>query len=423
VRSRPLTTWLPVVSMMLVSVISYIDRNTLALLAPTILKETGLSAEQYGFIISAFSVAYMIGNPVWGAILDRIGVRKGMLAAVAAWSFASMSHAFASGFASFAAARAVLGFGEGATFPGSMQTAMRTLPPNKRSRGIAISYSGGSLGAIITPIIMTPVAAAWGWRGTFWFTGAIGGLWLLQWFFLSKRKELATGNREQSSDLAQSQMALELAVHGAPSWRHPQTWALIAAYGLGAVPLGFVLYETSLYLSAVLHKTQIEIGAVLWIPPLGWEAGYFFWGWATDRYTRGGASLSAMRRMFLICTLFSLPFALIPRVDSFVFTMAMLFFAMFIAAGFIIGSLAAANSYYSRAHSGLIAGLAAGSWSALVALVMPGFGWLFDRHLYSLAFDLVCVFPILGFASWWVLSRSQSKVHQEPASSGLPTRG
>src|SRR5438309_3756269 len=120
--------WLPVISMMLVSVISYIDRNTLALLAPTILRDTGLNAEQYGFIISAFSIAYMIGNPAWGLILDRVGVRRGMTMAVAVWSFASMTHAFATGFRSFAGARAILGFGEGATFPGSMRTAMQTLP-------------------------------------------------------------------------------------------------------------------------------------------------------------------------------------------------------------------------------------------------------------------------------------------------------
>ena len=66
--------------MMVVSTISYIDRNTLALLAPTILREAHLSNEQYGFIISAFSVAYMLGNPLWGYALDRIGVRAGMTA-------------------------------------------------------------------------------------------------------------------------------------------------------------------------------------------------------------------------------------------------------------------------------------------------------------------------------------------------------
>ena len=168
--------WLPVVSMMLVSVISYIDRNTLALLAPTILHDTGLSAEQYGFVISAFSIAYMLGNPVWGVILDRIGVRRGMMFAVGIWSLASVSHAFAIGFRGFAAARAILGFGEGATFPGSMRTAMQTLPVENRSRGIAISYSGGSLGAIITPLPVRSsqrLVLVHGPRGAFIFTATI----------------------------------------------------------------------------------------------------------------------------------------------------------------------------------------------------------------------------------------------------------
>ncbi|HSW50268.1 MAG TPA: MFS transporter [Bryobacteraceae bacterium] len=58
------------------------------LLAPTILKQTGLSAEQYGYVISAFSVAYMLANPLWGRWLDRFGVRVGMIVAVTLWSAA-----------------------------------------------------------------------------------------------------------------------------------------------------------------------------------------------------------------------------------------------------------------------------------------------------------------------------------------------
>jgi ACS family hexuronate transporter-like MFS transporter len=386
--------------MMLVSMISYIDRNTLALLAPTILRDTHLSAEQYGFIISAFSIAYMIGNPVWGRILDRIGLRVGMTAAVSLWTLASASHAFAAGFRTFAAARTILGFGEGATFPGGLRTVMQTLPPEHRTRGTAVAYSGGSFGALITPIIVTPIAALWGWRGAFWFTGAVGGLWLLIWAALARRPDLA----QQAPEVTRS-ITVAPPSGAEPKWNDPRVWAYIAAYAQGAFPIGFVLYDTSLYLDAALHKSQIQIGAVLWIPPLGWEVGYFFWGWVTDRFTRAGASLTAMRREFFLLMWLSLPLAAVPLVDSFPLVMAMLFFAMFIAAGIAIGSVAYATSSFSASHSGLIAGLGAGSWSAVVALVLPGVGRLFDLHRYNTAFLIAALFPIAGYIGWRELSR------------------
>ena len=185
-----LTRWLPAGSMMLVSVLSYIDRNTLALLAPSILKDTHMSVAAYGWVVSAYSVLFTIGNPLWGKILDRIGLRRGMSAAVSLWTLASASHAFAGGFGGFAAARAVLGLGEGAASPGGLRTVVQTLPPSSRSRGMALTFSGGSAGAILTPIIMTPVAAAWGWRAAFWFTGLLGALWILVWLVLSRRADV-----------------------------------------------------------------------------------------------------------------------------------------------------------------------------------------------------------------------------------------
>lgn len=158
--------------MLLVSLISYIDRNTLALLSPTILKETGLTAEQYGWVISAFSLAYMLANPLWGKWLDRFGLRLGMLLAVSIWTVASASHAVAAGFLGFVLVRALLGFGEGATFPGGLRTVTQTLPLSLRARGVAVAYSGGSLGAVVTPLIITPLALAFGWRAAFFCSRA-----------------------------------------------------------------------------------------------------------------------------------------------------------------------------------------------------------------------------------------------------------
>src|SRR5512133_2320043 len=157
-RRAEKSRWATTVFLLFVSFISYLDRNTLAVLAPTILRDTHLSVEQYGFVISAFSVAYMIGNPVWGYLLDRFGLTRGLATAVSLWTAASAAHAVVGGFGGFATARALLGWAEGATFPAGLRGTVETLPEAKRGRGMAIAYSGGSLGAIVTPLIVTPLA-------------------------------------------------------------------------------------------------------------------------------------------------------------------------------------------------------------------------------------------------------------------------
>src|SRR5947207_15638783 len=83
--------WVPCIGMALCSWLSFVDRQVLAVLAPTILKDTGLSAQDFGNIVFFFFVAYTIANPLWGSILDFVGLRVGMLIAVALWSAASVS--------------------------------------------------------------------------------------------------------------------------------------------------------------------------------------------------------------------------------------------------------------------------------------------------------------------------------------------
>jgi ACS family hexuronate transporter-like MFS transporter len=384
--------------MMLVSLISYVDRQTLALLSPTILAQTGLTVEQYGYIISAFSVAYSLGNPVWGRILDRVGLRSGMAASVSMWTAASAAHGFATGLWSFAAARAALGFGEGATFPGGLRAAVQSLPMHLRSRGIAVSYSGGSLGALLTPLIVGPVAAAWGWRAAFFATGLVGLAWLALWAFVSRRPDMA---RRASA-------TVEVAV-ARPRWTDPRVWSFMCAYALGGLPLGFVLYQTAIYLNRVLGATQSDISRVLWVPPLGWEAGYFFWGWLADRtLQRVPSRTRAYRALFALCTLLSLPLAAVPHLPPLLVpTLALLFLAMFAAAGFIIISMSYSTHVYSAGDSGLVAGLGAGSWSALVAVSMPLFGRLFDARGYGWAFLAASLAPVLGYAIWWAVNRDR----------------
>ena len=108
---RPVTglrVWVPVLVMMTCSWLSYIDRQAFSVLSPTILRDTGLSAGGYADAVFGFSIAYMIGNLVWGSLLDFVGLRLGMLIAVGVWTAASAAHSMVSGLWGFAMAQAVL---------------------------------------------------------------------------------------------------------------------------------------------------------------------------------------------------------------------------------------------------------------------------------------------------------------------------
>ena len=283
--------WVPAGAMLAVSLISYIDRNTLALLAPTILRETGLSGEQYGFIISAFSIAYMLANPVWGKILDRAGLRRGMTVAVSCWTVASVAHAFAGGLWSFAAARAALGFGEGATFPGGLRTVVQTLPEHQRGRGLAVAYSGGSLGAVVTPADRDADLPVVGLArrllvhrtGRARVAGIVG-----RGFETPGDPPRAAGRRVEDPRTASA------ATGACGRSSAPTPWARCRSGLCSTVRRSIWRIPSA--------RTQAFIGKVLWIPPLGWEVGYFVWGWLTDRGLRqAGSRRAGLRRMLAWC--------------------------------------------------------------------------------------------------------------------------
>jgi MFS transporter, ACS family, hexuronate transporter len=398
--------WMPVAAMTLLSLLSYVDRSVLAQLSPTILRDEGLSAEQYGWIIDAFSVAYLVGSPVWGYVLDRFGVRVGLAIAVALWTAASASHAFASTAATFALARAALGFGEGATFPGGLRTATQTLRPDQRARGLAVAYSGGSLGAVLTPIIATPIALRWGWRGAFWCTGFFGLAWLALWAIVSRDARLAPPPREErgGDGVARSISASQ---PRSPRLADPSVWGFMAAYAFGGLPLGFVLYGAPVYLGRHLLWDQTTLGHVLWLPPLGWEVGYFFWGWIIDRGAGEATPESPnFGRLFALLAVLALPLALTPLVGSRAAILALLFLAMFVSAGFVIVSLAETTRRHAERDAGYLAGLGVGAWSGLM-MVMPVFGRLFDRGHFRTAFTMAALSPAIGWLTWLAASRTR----------------
>jgi len=320
-----------------------------------------------------------------------------MAIAVALWSLASLAHAWTNSFLGFWFARAALGLGEGAAAPGGLRAVTHTLDASERSRGIAMAYSGGSAGAIITPILMTPVALRYGWRGAFWATGIIGVAWLVFWFVLTWRKPWAAPTEH-----------VVVPTGAKPSLKDSRVWAFLLCYSLGALPLGFTVYSAALYLDRAMHLSQKQIGAMLWIPPLGSEVGIFFWGFLMDRLSRDRGKLRVISWLLPAAALMSLPLALIPLHTAYEGVLAQFFLAMFVASGFQLLPISYATELFSAQQSGWIGGLCTGAYGAMLAVAMPYFGRLFDARNFQLAFLIAGVLPVAGYAIWLGITKRRA---------------
>jgi MFS family permease len=112
--------------------VSYIDRQTLSVIAPTVQAQLGIDDVAYGWLVSAFSIAYLVGAPIAGRVIDRVGARRGLLVAVLVWSGVAALHTLVPGFGVLFGLRIALGIAESPSFPGAAQTIHRALPPKDR---------------------------------------------------------------------------------------------------------------------------------------------------------------------------------------------------------------------------------------------------------------------------------------------------
>ena len=393
-----LEMWVPCIGMALCSWLSFVDRQVLAILTPTIMAETGLTAQNFTDAASFFFLAYTLSNPVWGSVLDFAGLRLGMLLAVGIWTGASMSHAAMTTFAGFALARAVLGFGEGATFPGGLRTAVESLPATLRARGIALSFSGGTIGAVMMPLLLGPLAIKYGWRAAFMATGALGLIWLVIWAVIARPPFLP------KNPARPPKMTF-------PNLGERRVWALFFSYALPAISPGPILTIVSIYLSQRLQLTQAEVNQLVWIPPLTWGIGYFFWGWAADRFA---ANNPRPVGMFAVLTLVSLTLGMTTWSTSVAWAIGLMSVSTFIGGGFQMVALKVGSYAFPREQAAMMSGIASGSWSlvnfVLLRAIGSWSGWM-NAQRWEEIFWLIAVLPAIGIGLWLVLSSGDKRAH------------
>ena len=158
--------------------INYIDRQTIAILKPTLEHSIGMTEIDYGYIVDAFQIAYAIGLLGVGRVIDRVGTRIGYMLVMAFWSLSAMGHALASTAMEFGVARFFLGLGESGNFPAAIKTVAEWFPQKERSLATGIFNSGANVGAIVAPLIVPCVTLRYGWHVAFLTTGIFSALWI-----------------------------------------------------------------------------------------------------------------------------------------------------------------------------------------------------------------------------------------------------
>ncbi len=291
--TRPLPktdAWMLAALTTLAMSLSYVDRQALAVLAPTITKALGISDVGYGWLGSAFSLAYLAGGPLAGMWIDRIGARRGLLASVVAWSIVAALQAAAPGFGALVAIRLALGLAESPTFPGGVQTVQRGLPEGDRARGMSLLFVGMAVGGMLAPPIANGIATRFGWRAAFIGTGALAAAWAPLWVAVTSRRHVREVLDEVGEAATRPSM-LQTAAHPA------MTRGLIGL--LAIVPASaFAMAWESKYYVRQFALTQKGLTGYLVASALAYDAGAILFGdLAARRARRRGHDRSAPRAL------------------------------------------------------------------------------------------------------------------------------
>jgi ACS family hexuronate transporter-like MFS transporter len=184
------------------TVLNYMDRQTISLLREPISREYHLDDAGFGWVMSAFLLSYAFCQLPAGFLVDRWDVRRTYAGAVAWWSAAGVAAAFSPTLGVLLALRALLGVGESFNWPCALKVTGLVLPPSERSLGNGIFNSGAAVGAVVTPLIVTPMTLAFGWRMTFVVVGSLGFVWVAVWLLAlggERRTWLASHDRPKAS--------------------------------------------------------------------------------------------------------------------------------------------------------------------------------------------------------------------------------
>jgi ACS family hexuronate transporter-like MFS transporter len=296
------TKWVLLALLFFSTVINYLDRQALSILATTIQADLGMSDLEYARVVQVFLFAYAAAYVMAGRVTDWLGARVALLLFVGWWSLANIATGFVRSAFELGAARFALGLGEPGNYTVGTKVVSEQFPAPQRGLALGLYTAGAMIGATLAPPLIGGIALTYGWRSAFWITGVAGLLWMIAWYFVYPRpaRQAATEVPAAATVEAVATPALETPAATAPAasmkgvWgrlaRDRTVWALVASRAVADPVWYFYLFWFPKYLGDARGMSLAAIASLAWIVYVAADIGSVGGGLISGRLVKRGMS-------------------------------------------------------------------------------------------------------------------------------------
>lgn len=281
------------------TVLNYVDRQTLSVLAPMVQRDLKMTDLDYARVVQYFLIAYTLAYLVAGWITDRLGTKLALALFVGWWSLANMSTGLVRSVAELGITRMLLGLGEAGNYTAAPKAVSEHFPPQERAFALGTYTAGAMVGATIAPPLIGWLALAHGWRAAFVATGAMGFVWLVAWLLIYPRRSLVeiTAPREPVPWLA--------------ILRERPVWGFALARMIADPVWYFYLFWFPKYLIDERGMTLAALAATAWVVYLAADFGSVGGGLFSDRLVRRGITPPRSRLIAMGCAVAIAPLGML----------------------------------------------------------------------------------------------------------------
>lgn len=394
------------------TVINYVDRSNLAVVAPILSEDLGLDRIQMGLLFSAFAWTYAFANLPGGFIVDRLGSRVAYGWSLFLWSAATFVQGAVSGFAALFGLRLLVGAAEAPAFPSNNRVVTMWFPKSERGSATSFYVVGQYIGtAMFTPLLFW-VAVTYGWREVFYLTGGLGILFAVIWFKVYRDPRECKRVSKEELQYIEEGGALTSGVQQAEfKWslvwqlfEHRQIWAICIGKFAISSTLFFFLTWFPTYLVEERGMTMLKAGFFAVMPYIAASVGVLLGGYWSDTLLKRGYSMSVARKLPIVTGfVFASTIFLANFTESNLVAISILSFAFF-AQGVSSMSWAIISEVAPKELIGVTGGVCnfAGNLAGIVMPITIGFILAYTGS-FSWALGLVGIAAITGALSYTFL--------------------